>query len=162
MKPAVRSLAVLLCLLLTVTQIPSVAQTANPPTSQTPSQPGLDSRGPVPAQIATAHGVFLSNAGADTSFPIDATEAYNDVYKALESWGRYQMVSSPDKADLILQLRGVYPFHLRHWRRCLYGQQSCVPADDRGPEVECDAVDHHIAGCAGGKQADAGSLGGYL
>ncbi|MDP9052620.1 MAG: hypothetical protein M3O31_18155 [Acidobacteriota bacterium] len=107
MKPVIRSLVVLLCLILQVNQFPSVAQTPNPPSSNAPGHTGLDPRAPVPAQIAAAHTVFLSNAGTDTSFPIDATQAYNDVYKALQTWGRYQLVASPDKADLIFQLRGV-------------------------------------------------------
>jgi hypothetical protein len=107
MKPVVRSIAVLLCLLLSVNQFPSVAQSPNPPNSNAPRQSGLDSHAPVPAQIAAARTVFLSNAGADTSFPVDATQAYNHVYKALQAWGHYQLVGSPDTADLIFQLRGV-------------------------------------------------------
>jgi hypothetical protein len=32
---------------------------------------------------------------------------YGDIYKALTAWGRYRLVSSPDQADLIFQLREV-------------------------------------------------------
>jgi len=63
----------------------------------------------VPGQIATAHTVFLSNAGASHNFPVDATSAYNQVYAALQGWGRYQLVDSPAQADLIFSLRDVAP-----------------------------------------------------
>jgi hypothetical protein len=74
------------------------AQTTTPPPSST-----------VPGQIATAHNVFLSNAGASHNFPVDATSAYNQVYAALQGWGRYQLVNSPAQADLIFTLRDVAP-----------------------------------------------------
>ena len=67
---------------------------------------------PVPAQIATAHTIFLSNGGAENGFPVDATEAYNNIYAALQSWGRYQLVSTPEEADLIFKLRDVAPITL--------------------------------------------------
>lgn len=63
--------------------------------------------GPVPAQIAAAHTIFLTSAGTDPRFPIDGTRAYNEVYADLKSWGHYQLVSSPDQADLVFQLRSI-------------------------------------------------------
>ena len=68
-----------------------------------------DPNSPVPAQIASAHTVFLTNAGADPNFPIDPTQTYTNVYAALQSWGRFQLVNTPAKADLIFQLRDVSP-----------------------------------------------------
>lgn len=59
---------------------------------------------PVPAQIAQAHTVFLSNLGSDNNFPIDSTQVYNAVYQDLQAWGKYQLVSSPQQADLVFQL----------------------------------------------------------
>lgn len=64
---------------------------------------------PVPSQIAAAHTVFLTNAGADANFPVDETQAFNDVYAALQSWSRYQFVTSPTQADLIFQLHDTAP-----------------------------------------------------
>ena len=64
---------------------------------------------PPPAIIANAHTVLLTNAGADPNFPIDSTQAYNDIYAALQSWAHYQLVSSADQADLIFELHGVAP-----------------------------------------------------
>ena len=49
------------------------------------------------------------NGGADNNFPIRGDQAYNQVYAALQAWGRFQLVSSPEQADLILNLRDVAP-----------------------------------------------------
>ena len=64
---------------------------------------------PPPARIASAHTVFLTNAGADPSFPIDSTQSFNDIYAGLKKWGHFQLVDSPEKADLIFELHGVAP-----------------------------------------------------
>src|ERR1700733_12880604 len=64
---------------------------------------------PVPSQIQQAQTVFLTNSGSDPNFPIDATKTYNDIYAALQTWGRYKLVSSPEQADLVFQLRGIAP-----------------------------------------------------
>jgi hypothetical protein len=100
MKQAIRSIAAFLCLLLCFNWFDLAAF------SQAP-RPATPNNAPVPPQIASAHEVFLSNSGVDASFPVDTTQVYNDIYKALESWGRYKLVSSPSEADLIFQLRGI-------------------------------------------------------
>ena len=64
---------------------------------------------PPPAQIASAHTVFLTKGSDDPNFPIDSTQSYNDIYAALKAWGHYQLVTSPSQADLVFQLRGVAP-----------------------------------------------------
>ena len=64
---------------------------------------------PVPSQIQQAQTIFLTNSGSDPNFPIDATRAYNDIYAALQTWGRYKLVNSPDWADLVFQLKGIAP-----------------------------------------------------
>lgn len=64
---------------------------------------------PVPSQIQQAQTIFLTNSGSDLNFPIDATKAYSDIYAALQTWGRYKLVDSPDQADLVFQLKGIAP-----------------------------------------------------
>jgi hypothetical protein len=64
---------------------------------------------PVPSQIQQAQTIFLTNSGSDPNFPIDASKAYNDIYAALQTWGRYKLVNSPDQADLVFQLKGIAP-----------------------------------------------------
>jgi hypothetical protein len=64
---------------------------------------------PVPSQIQQAQTIFLTNSASDPNYPIDATEAYNDIYAALQTWGRYKLVSSPEQADLVFQLKGIAP-----------------------------------------------------
>src|SRR5271155_4505871 len=66
---------------------------------------------PVPSQIQQAQTIFLTNSGSDPNFPIDATKAYNDIYSALQTWGRYKLVNSPDQADLVFQLQGIAPIN---------------------------------------------------
>jgi hypothetical protein len=72
-------------------------------------QPPPPSQAPVPIQIAAAHTVFLVNNGADANFPLSAQDAYNRVYSALQAWGHFQLVTSPDQADLVFQLRDIAP-----------------------------------------------------
>ena len=64
---------------------------------------------PVPSQIQQAQTIFLTNSASDPNFPIDETKAYNDTYAALQTWGRYKLVNSPEQADLVFQLKGIAP-----------------------------------------------------
>jgi hypothetical protein len=64
---------------------------------------------PVPSQIQQAQTIFLTNSGSRPNFPIDETKAYNDIYTALQTWGRYKLVNSADQADLVFQLKGIAP-----------------------------------------------------
>ena len=79
-----------------------------PPQNTPPTVP-LQPTGPVPAQVAAAHKIMFTSVGASPNFPLDAGQAYNDVYADLQSWGYYQLVSTPQEADLIFQLREVAP-----------------------------------------------------
>jgi hypothetical protein len=74
-----------------------------------PKPPSAFPQGPIPSQIATAHTVFLTNAGADANFPVDEDTAYTSVFAALKGWGHYQFVDSPQQADLIFSLRDIAP-----------------------------------------------------
>lgn len=89
MNQVIRSIAVFLCLVLSINpfNLSAAAQSPSPSANPAPSSAPGPSDAPVPAQISLSHTVFLSNLGADASFPVDATRAYNDIYKALASWG---------------------------------------------------------------------------
>lgn len=52
---------------------------------------------PLPEAIARAHKVFLSNGGGSDL-------AYDAFYAEMKRWGRYQIVGSPDDAELIVEL----------------------------------------------------------
>ncbi|MFZ0299893.1 MAG: hypothetical protein WAM13_16195 [Candidatus Sulfotelmatobacter sp.] len=73
---------------------------------------------PVPSQIGAAHKVFISNAGADVNAQAafkragDPEEAYNDFYVAMQSWGRYELVTSPADADLVFEIRFTSPMYM--------------------------------------------------
>jgi hypothetical protein len=69
---------------------------------------------PVPPALRMAKTVFISNAGADSGlfphpFTGDPDRAYNELYAAVQSWGRYQLVSSPSDADLVFELQLTAP-----------------------------------------------------
>jgi hypothetical protein len=87
-------------------QVPTATQT---PQAPPPPQVPAPSQAPVPTQIAAAHTIFLVNNGADANFPITAQDSYNRVYAALQAWGHFQLVNSPDQADLVFQLRDIAP-----------------------------------------------------
>jgi hypothetical protein len=52
---------------------------------------------PLPAVIVNAKKVFLSNGGGSNL-------AYDAFYSDMKDWGKYQIVGSPDEADLIIEL----------------------------------------------------------
>jgi hypothetical protein len=65
---------------------------------------------PVPPAIFSAKRVFISNAGADSGLfphPFSGSQdrVYNQFYAAMQQWGRYQLVSDPNEADLIFEVR---------------------------------------------------------
>ena len=121
------------CLPLTLSAQQSSSNSSTSPQAQVvPSQ----LTGPPPAQIAAAHTVFLSSAGADPNFPIDSARAYNDLYAQLRDWGHYQLVASAADADLVLELHGVSPI------TNIYGDQDTVRSYST-PAFELRIIDAH-------------------
>jgi hypothetical protein len=64
---------------------------------------------PVPAEILAAKKVFVSNGGTDSSMPTEqytgeAYRAYNQLYGALQKSARFQLVSTPSEADLVIEV----------------------------------------------------------
>ena len=76
--------------------------------AQTATQPSEPPAAPLPAALGTAHKLFLGNAGDQDN--ADCLRAYNDLYLALNGFGRYQLVNDPSAADLVLELH--YEFSL--------------------------------------------------
>jgi hypothetical protein len=52
---------------------------------------------PLPAVIVNAKKIFLSNGGGSNL-------AYDAFYSKMKEWGKYELVGSPDDADLIVEL----------------------------------------------------------
>lgn len=52
---------------------------------------------PLPAVVANAKKIFLSNGGGSNL-------AYDAFYSNMKEWGKYEIVGSPDDADLIVEL----------------------------------------------------------
>jgi hypothetical protein len=64
---------------------------------------------PVPSQILTAKKVFIANTTGEMVLPPgDPDMTYNEFYAAMKSWGRYELVSSPADADMVLQVQFAY------------------------------------------------------
>ena len=74
----------------------------HPPAPQVPG-------GPVPASIASAHNILLTNVGITARLGLDTNQMYNDIHSRLEQWGYYNLVSTPQEADLIFQLDEIDP-----------------------------------------------------
>jgi hypothetical protein len=88
--------------------LPLGARQEQPPTSQ------IAPIAPIPAAIFSAKKVFLSNAGADSGLfphPFSGSQdrAYNQLYAALQKWGRYDLVDDPEDADVVFELRLTAP-----------------------------------------------------
>lgn len=71
----------------------SGAQQSAPPAQQ-PANPGAAAHYD---RMAAAKTVFLKNAGGN-DIP------FNVISRSFESWGRYILVDSPDKADMIVEI----------------------------------------------------------
>lgn len=77
-------------------------------TSAPTAAPAGPPSAPLPAALATAHKLFLGNAGDQDN--ADCLRAYNDLYAAIGAFQRYDLVSDPSAADLVLELH--YEFSL--------------------------------------------------
>jgi hypothetical protein len=58
-----------------------------------------DKHSTVPPKVLSAKTIFVDNQTNDA-------EIQHDVYMGLNKWGRYDIVDSPQKADLVLRLSG--------------------------------------------------------
>lgn len=124
-----KNIAVLFLALEVIVSVFASAQTAPAPPE------------PVPVQITAAKSVFIANAGADAGSLAyfkkagEPNRPYNDLYAAVKNWGRYDLVSSPTDADLILQIRFIAPL------------TGCQTLDSVTPELEVtilDAKSHRV------------------
>src|SRR5229473_2529352 len=80
----------------------------------TVSVPGMEAQqgsipaaAPVPSQISAAKKLFIANAGDESDYFASKTgevkggidRPYNQLYAAMKSWGKYQLVGAPADAD---------------------------------------------------------------
>jgi hypothetical protein len=68
-------------------------------------------KAPVPSQIISAKKVFISNGGSDAislaAFKKDGDrdKPYNLFYATMKTWGKYELVSTPGEAHLVMEVR---------------------------------------------------------
>ena len=75
--------------------------------AQQPPDPAL---APIPPAIFAAKKVFISNTGADSGlfphpFSGSQNRVYSQFYAGMQKWGRYDLVSDPNDADLVFEIR---------------------------------------------------------
>jgi hypothetical protein len=78
-----------------------------PLTPALPAQTSIAQAAPVPSQVFAAKKVFISNTGAGFESGVwsgGPDRIYNEFYAAMKSWGRYEFVSAPGDADLVLDV----------------------------------------------------------
>jgi hypothetical protein len=63
--------------------------------------PGIPTA-PLPSALASAHSIFLGNAGDQQN--ADCLRAYGDFYNGIANLKRFEQVTDPNKADLIVEL----------------------------------------------------------
>ena len=64
---------------------------------------------PIPTQIVTAKKVFIANGGRDSATTADyytgePYRAFNQLYGAIQKSGRFELVATPQEADLVLEI----------------------------------------------------------
>jgi len=64
----------------------------------TPAPPNI----PLPSALTTAKTLFIGNAGDQQN--ADCLRVYNDFYAGIANLKRFQLVTDPNQADLILEL----------------------------------------------------------
>lgn len=81
-----RKIGVALCLFFLLSTVRALAQKAQ-----------AVPMAPLPAIVVNAKKIFLSNGGGSNL-------AYDAFYSRMKDWKRYEIVGSPDEADLIVEL----------------------------------------------------------
>ena len=64
---------------------------------------------PIPTQIVAAKKVFIANGGRDSLLAVDRYtgepyRAFNQLYGAMQKSGRFELVATPQEADLVVEV----------------------------------------------------------
>jgi hypothetical protein len=66
--------------------------------------PNTVPQAPVPAQIGAARRVFVSYAGGVGGYIPRDDQVYDQIYAEMKNWGRFELLSAPAEADLVLEV----------------------------------------------------------
>jgi hypothetical protein len=87
--------------------------------------PAYTEAGPVPRALTNAKSIFVSNGGSDSGlfperlpfnsslsqpFTGDSARPYTEFFAALQATKEYSLVSDPNQADIVLELRLTAPY----------------------------------------------------
>jgi hypothetical protein len=91
---------------------------------------------PVPSQILKGKTVFVSNDAPEIFDDVDTysggpNRAYSQFYSGIKTWRRYEIVSAPSNADLILQIHLINPHGTHVERRDIPDQFQLAILDPR-------------------------------
>jgi hypothetical protein len=98
-----KRIAAVLAYTLLVTQFTYAAQPVQPPS---PQQTSTTSEAAAQSRLLSAKNIYIADDGADEHFPGSPVEAEHAFAASLRAWGRYNIVSSAQEADIVLQVRG--------------------------------------------------------
>jgi hypothetical protein len=91
----------------------------------TQQMPAYSEAGPIPPAITHAKNIFVSNGGSDSGlfperlpfggalsqpFTGDTNRAYTQFFAALQATKQYALVTDPNQADIVLELRLTAPY----------------------------------------------------
>jgi hypothetical protein len=98
-RNVLRPVSILLCIVLSGTQISQAAPIVAAPIPAESQATSTAAAAPVPPELRTAKKVFVENDGA-------SIDRYNRFVAALKAWGYYTLVDSPENTDVIFGFQG--------------------------------------------------------
>jgi hypothetical protein len=126
---------------------------------------------PLPSQIASAKKVFISNARGEWNSYVwsgGPERTYNEFYAAIKKWGRYEIVTAPSDADLVLQISFVQPPQISPGQSQLGNPFFKLVILDPKTNILLWTLDEHVSGDHNQKTRDSNfdgsidNLVGYL
>lgn len=92
---------------------------------------------PLPTEVTQAKTVFLVNAGGSEI-------AFDALYQAFKEWGKYQLVGSPEQADLLISLQYFVEKNGEHTipiTNSYTGQTTYISRENVDPQLKLSIVD---------------------
>ena len=119
---------------------------------------------PVPAAIASARKIFISNAGDSCVVARKLGQgpdvAYNEFYADMKAWGHYDLAASPEAADLVLAIRFECPLFSTATNLDSYDPRFQLKIIDPKVNIVLWTITEHIEGAFRISTAEKNFAGG--